>query len=105
MKRLLAVLALFVMLSVPCAAGTFAVWDSEKSEQSEIVQEPEILVSRQGVEVKNPGNDEIEVRVFAITGVLATQCAVAAGESVVIELSAGYYIVRAAAVAKRVVVR
>ena len=55
--------------------------------------------------MKNPGNDEIEVRVFAITGVLAAQCTVAAGESVVIELSAGYYIVRAAAVAKRVVVR
>ncbi len=68
-------------------------------------QQADIKVKNGAVEIYNTTDTPIEVAVFAITGTLVRQETLDSGDSVSIDLSAGYYIIKAGAVSKRVAVK
>lgn len=105
MKRLFALLFVSVFISAASVAESIPSRPASGFEQTDLSSGPVISVTRQGVAVQNPGDETIEVKIFAITGILASHSRLEPGQTVEIELKAGYYIVRAGDVAKRVVVR
>lgn len=64
----------------------------------------ELSVRKGVVKVSNLGDETLEVYVYAITGALVSKFPVEPGSEETIELSTGYYIVKAGNVTRRVAI-
>lgn len=67
--------------------------------------QPAVRVMHGAVEVSNPCDCSIDVTVFAITGTIVKQLQIPAGETLTLELPAGYYIIKAGKLSTRVAVK
>jgi len=95
MRRVYAIALAFCLL-----AGVPAVSASPETGQSPV----ELTVRKGLVKVSNIGDKVLEVYVYAITGALVSNFKVEPGAEETIELSSGYYIVKAADTTRRVAV-
>lgn len=87
-------LSLCLLAGVPSAAAVVA-----------DVKTPVELTVRKGlVKVSNGGDEAVEVYVYAITGALVSKFSVEPGAEETIELSTGYYIVKAGDITRRVAI-
>lgn len=101
MLRALVLLGVLVCAE-PIYAGTEAM--PADGAQVEIVARPQIKVSNGQVEINLPGEEARQVMVFALTGQLVKSVTVQPGVTV-IDLPAGYYIVKCDRLSQRVIVR
>lgn len=79
--------------------------ESEPSTLTYNIATPTIKVLRGAIEVYQPADGTLEVTVYALTGRIVANGDVPPGESVVIELPPGYYIVKAGHTSQRVAVK
>lgn len=103
MKKILLTLILTVGLAsfsaMPCAAMS----DSARIEVSE--PQPDIKLTENGITITNNGTNDVEVYVFAITGMQVKQLTLNAESSAEINLAPGYYIVRIGKLSRRIAVK
>lgn len=64
----------------------------------------ELVVRKGVVKIANTGDEPLEVSIYAITGALVSKFTVEPGAEETVELSSGYYIVKAADTVRRVAV-
>lgn len=88
------ILALGLLGACPAAVR------AEQSPQSGV----ELVVRKGVVKIANTGDEPLEVNIYAITGALVSNFTVESGAEETIELSSGYYIVKAADTVRRVAV-
>lgn len=77
---------------------------AEAPRVSEAVAQPVVKVVRGHVEIHLPGDESRQVQVYALTGQLVKTVEVQPGVTV-LELPAGYYIVKCDRLSQRVIVR
>lgn len=95
MRRIYAIILALGLLGA-CPAAVRA----EQSPQSGV----ELVVRKGVVKIANTGDEPLEVNIYAITGALVSNFTVESGAEETVELSSGYYIVKAADTVRRVAV-
>lgn len=100
-------LRLYILAIALCLAGAGTIAHAAVGDDvaQEVVQQPAVRVIQGAVEVSNTADDTLDVTVFAITGTVVKQLQIPAGETVTLELPAGYYIVKAGKLSRRVAVK
>ena len=95
------VVALAVALS---ASAAYAVPEPVAAERAEVAAQPTVKVVRGHVEINLPGEESKQVYVYALTGQLVKTVTAHPGVTV-LDLPAGYYIVKCDGLSQRVIVR
>lgn len=102
-KLRFAILALLIAF----AGATVEAVDTEVSSHGphvEAVAKPVVKVVNGHVEITVPGDDNVQVIIYALTGQVVKNVTVPSGTSI-IDLPAGYYIVKCDGLSQRVIVR
>lgn len=103
-KNILSILVLIMAMAfAPSAFASVGAEDSYSSVE-DATSEPEIKVAGQRVEIEISDDLDHQVMVYALTGQVVKTVKATYGTTV-IDLPAGYYIVKVDRVAKRVIVR
>lgn len=84
--------------------ATLAMPEPSESPRVELAQQPTLKVAHGQVEIFLPGNDAKQLTIFALTGQVVKTATIQPGNTV-IELPAGYYIVKCDRLSQRVIVR
>lgn len=105
MKTLKTILLTVLLLLAGGGIAAFAADDSARNIGQEVVQQAVINVKGGSVEIENCSDEEIQVVVYGITGQVVKSFAAQPGGVTVVDLTAGYYIVKAGNVTRRVAVR
>lgn len=79
--------------------------DSSQHIGQETVQQTVITVKGGSIEIKNSSEAEIQVVVYGITGQIVKSLRAQPGDMTTVDLTTGYYIVKAGNVTRRVAVR
>ena len=95
------VVALAVALS---ASAAYAMPEPAMGERAEVAAQPMVKVVRGHVEINLPGEESKQVYVYALTGQLVKTVTATPGVTV-LDLPAGYYIVKCDGLSQRVIVR
>lgn len=103
-KNILSVFVLTMAMTFAPSALASAGADDTYSSVEETIPEPEIKVAGQRVEIEISDDLDHQVMVYALTGQVVKTVKATYGTTV-IDLPAGYYIVKVDRVAKRVIVR
>lgn len=103
-KRILLALALAFTLAAAPSAYAESPADAPAADVENAAAEPVIKVSGQQVVIDIPDEANHQIIVYALTGQIVKSLEASYGTTV-IELSAGYYIVKVDRTAKRVVIR
>lgn len=103
-KRILLALALAFTLAAAPSAYAESPADAPAAAVENAAAEPVIKVSGQQVVIDIPDEANHQIIVYALTGQIVKSLEASYGTTV-IELSAGYYIVKVDCTAKRVVIR
>lgn len=96
-----AAVAMAGLLAVP---ASYAMPSESEAPQVEMTVQPTVKVLNGHVEIYLPGDEARQVAIYALTGQLVKSLTVQPGVSV-IELPAGYYIVKCDRLSQRVIVR
>lgn len=105
MKTLKAILIVVLLLMTGGGIAAFAADDSARNIGQEVVQQAVINVKGGSVEIENSSDEEIQVVIYGITGQIVKSFAAQPGDVTAVDLTAGYYIVKAGNVTRRVAVR
>lgn len=105
MKTLKAILIVALLLMTGGGVAAFAADDSARNIAQEVVHQTVIKVKGGSVEIENSSDEEIQVVIYGITGQVVKSFAAQPGDVTAVDLTAGYYIVKAGNVTRRVAVR
>lgn len=105
MKTFKTILLTALLLLAGGGVSTYASGDSAQHIGQEVVQQAVINVKGGSVEIENSSDEEIQVVIYGITGQIVKSFAAQPGDVTAVDLSAGYYIVKAGNVTRRVAVR
>ena len=97
-------IAIAAVLASAANAVAFAIPEPSESPRVEVAQQPTLKVAHGQVEIFLPGNEARQLTIFALTGQVVKTATIQPGNTV-IELPAGYYIVKCDRLSQRVIVR
>lgn len=100
--------AVAIIMAAGICISSYATPISSQSEADPIeeinTQTPVLKVTSEGIEISNPGEENIHVSVYALTGQLVTQKTLPSGTSTV-ELKPGFYIIKYGNHTKRIAIK